>query len=161
MAENGSRGNKKDGARATRPKKHRPRLVRIVGVLLALETAGFLTLALLQWAKGEVIEKVSLPGVGPSPFIFIFSLLGAMALVSTVGFFRSWPAAWITAVSVQGISLLFTVILYITEKPGYVYWIMGYCIVLVAYLNHSDVKSAFHPGVTGNDEGEGGEQRIG
>ena len=144
-----------------KPKKHRTRLVRIVGVLLALETAGFLTLAFLQWAKGEVIEKVSIPGIGPSPFIVIFMLLGAMALVSTVGFFRLWPAAWITAVSVQGISLLFTVILYLSEKPGYVYWIMGYCIVLVAYLNHSDVKSAFHPGGTGNGGGEGDEQRIG
>ena len=46
-------------------------------------------------------------------------------------------------------------------RPGYVYLIMGDCIVLVAYLNHSDVKSTFHPGVTVNDQGEIGMQRIG
>ena len=136
------------------PKKHRTRLVRIVAVLLALETAGFMSLALLQWVKGEIIEKVSIPGIGPSPFIFIFSMLGGMTLLATTGFVRLWRAAWITAVSVQAISLLLALVLYATEKPGYVYWIMIYCIVLVAYLNHSEVKSAFQPGLTENARGE-------
>lgn len=136
------------------PKKHRTRLVSIIAVLLAVETAGLLTLALLQWLKGDVFERISIPGIGPYPFILMFSLLGLMALAATIGFFRLWPAAWITAVSVQGISLLLTLVLYANEKPVYIYWIMVYCIVLVAYLNHSEVKPAFQPMPPGSDRRE-------
>jgi hypothetical protein len=53
----GNRGN------AVKPKRHRTRLVSIVAFLLALETAGFLSLALLQWLRGDLFEKVSIPGI--------------------------------------------------------------------------------------------------
>lgn len=139
------------------PKRRRTRLVTIVAILLALEGAGFLSLALLQWLRGDLVEKVSIPGIGPYPFIVVFSLLGITAFVATVGFFRLWPAAWIAAVSVQGVSLLLSLILYVTERPAYIYWIMIFCVVLAAYLNHPEVKSAFQPKPLGDDGGESDE----
>jgi hypothetical protein len=66
--DNESRGNREN---AVEPKRHRTRLVSIVTFLLALETAGFLSLALLQWLRGDLFERVSIPGIGPSPFILI------------------------------------------------------------------------------------------
>jgi lysylphosphatidylglycerol synthetase-like protein (DUF2156 family) len=152
--DNESRGNREN---AVEPKRHRTRLVSIVAFLLALETAGFLSLALLQWLRGDLFERVSIPGIGPSPFILIFSFLAVLAFLGTVGFYRLWPAAWITAVSVQGISLILSLLLYANQRPAYIYWIMIFCIVLVAYLNHSEVKSAFRTGPPGNDGGKSDE----
>lgn len=137
-----------------KPKKHRTRLVSIVAFLLALEAAGFLTLALLQWLRGDLFEKVSIPGVGPYPFILIFSFLGLLVFMAAVGFYRLWPAAWITAVSVQGISLLLSLVLYATQRPTYIFWIMIFCVILVAYLNHPEVKPAFQHGPSLNDSEE-------
>jgi hypothetical protein len=56
--DNESRGNREN---AVEPKRHRTRLVSIVTFLLALETAGFLSLALLQWLRGDLFERVSIP----------------------------------------------------------------------------------------------------
>lgn len=136
-----------------KPKKHRTRLISIVTFLLALEGAGFFSLALLQWLRGDLFEKVSIPGVGPSPFIAVFSFLGVLAVIATVGFYCLWPAAWITAVSVQGASLLLSLVLYATERPAYIYWIMIFCVVLVAYLNHGEIRSAFQRGPSRNSRG--------
>jgi hypothetical protein len=153
----GKKNNARNAGGPVNPLRHRTRLVTIVAILLAVETAGLLTLALMQWLKGDVVERVSIPGIGPSPFIIIFSLLAVMTLIATAGFFRLWPAAWITAVSVQGISLMLTLVLYVTEKPAYVYWIMIYCMMLVAYLNHSEVRSVFQARLSGNKSGESDE----
>jgi hypothetical protein len=135
----------------------RSRTVVILGTLLIVETlvlafSGLLHLLtankVLSAPAGLVLflqELSTRDGVVHIPFGIIFLPLALLSLFATIGFFRVWRVAWVTAMSVQGLSLLMTLILYFDERPKYIYVIMIYCIFLVAYLHHSDVKKRFRP----------------
>jgi hypothetical protein len=115
--------------------------------LLGLEAAGFIALGALYlgplgaaWPltpEAWQAERLAvLTGV-------IFSLLAVMALSAAVGFFRLVPAAWVSAVTVQGANLLLALVLYFSGRPGYVYGMMLAGIFMVVYLHQADVQAAF------------------
>ena len=139
------------------PQSRRSRTVIILGSLLIVETlvlasAGLLHLLtankIMSEPAGLVLllqELTTQNDIVQIPFGAIFVPLALLSLFATIGFFRHWPVAWVTAMSVQGLSLLMTLLLYFDERPPYIYIIMIYCIFLVAYLHHSDVKRRFRP----------------
>jgi hypothetical protein len=134
----------------------RSRMMKIVGLFLMIETAGLAAMGFLQWVarKGTVplpaglmrlLDEPSLSWMIDLPLGVIFLPLAALALVATLGFWRLWTTGWILAMSVQALSLLITLIFYFRNASGgYIYLVMMYCIGMVAYLNHSDVKRVFH-----------------
>ncbi len=138
-------------------KSRRSRRVVILGSLLIVETlvlalSGLLHLLtaneILGPPEGLVLffqRLISPDGLVHIPFGIVFVPLAFLSLFATVGFFRLWPLAWVTAMAVQGLSLLMTLILYFEDRPNYIYVIMVYCIFLVAYLQHREVKRMFRP----------------
>jgi hypothetical protein len=73
----------------------------------------------------------------------VFGLLAVLALSAAVGFFRLAPAAWVSAVMVQGAGLLLALLLYFGGRPSYVYLMMLAGIFMVIYLHQADVQAAF------------------
>jgi hypothetical protein len=72
-----------------------------------------------------------------------FGLLAVLALSAAVGFLRLVPAAWVSAVTVQGANLLLALLLYFGGRPSYVYGMMLVGIFMVIYLHQADVQAAF------------------
>jgi hypothetical protein len=69
--------------------------------------------------------------------------LGALGLFASLGFFRLWPLAWMLGIVQQGLTLTMALILYFQNKPVYIYPMMVYGILMVIYLNYSDVTNSF------------------
>jgi hypothetical protein len=79
-----------------------------------------------------------------SQFLRLLVILqGVLALISAIGLLRMVRAAWVMAMAVQSVHLLVALILYFTIKPGYIYPIMAYGVLMVLYLNYSPVADLF------------------
>lgn len=130
--------------------------IRIIGLLLFLQAA---LLSAVTWRFAQAINWeaefndiiLSIPaldivmwGATLAPVI-LFLLLAAMAFL----LYRRF--AWLLAMTLQGLVLLRCLILYFgTEshlrESAWVHLIMAYAIVLVLYLNTSDIRLAFTTG---------------
>jgi hypothetical protein len=130
-----------------RARPSRPWAVSANAWLLILEAGGFIALGALYlgplgatWAltpeAWEAERLAVLTGLG-------FGLLAVMALSAAIGFFRLVPAAWVSAVTVQGATLALALLLYFGGRPGYVYAMMLTGIFMVVYLHQADVQAAF------------------
>jgi hypothetical protein len=126
----------------------RPGAVTILGWLLLLQAVFFFGLAGLHfyWLKAEL---QNLPVNIPSATVIglrgiAFSALGLLTLICAAGFFRLWSITWLTAVAIQGLSLLLALNQYFHNKPFYAYMLMATGIVMMIYLNYSEVPKAFH-----------------
>lgn len=126
----------------------RPGAVTILGWLLLLQAAFFVILAGLHfyWLNAELHN---IPFNIPSATVIglwgvAFSALGLLTLLSAAGFFRLWPIAWLTAVAIQGLSLLLALNQYFHNKPFYAYLLMLTGTLMIVYLNYSEVPKAFH-----------------
>jgi len=75
----------------------------------------------------------------------IWAPLGLFAFVSAIGFFLSQPVARMMAMASQAIYLVVALLFYFAARPKYVYPIMIFCVVIVRYLNYSEVVDAFRP----------------
>jgi hypothetical protein len=136
-----------DGSPMRSPK--RTGAITVLGLLLLVQGLGFFFLGGLHtlvididWQLNHQDFLINIPlGLRGAAFIG----LGVLALLASVGFLRLWSGAWPNAVMVQGLSLLLAIILYFYEKPFYIYTIMLYDVVMVIYLNYSEVTAAFLP----------------
>jgi len=130
--------------------RHRPNGA-IVGVtsLLFLQGIGLVLLGLLPTLATRFglsigpIADLSIVREANDVLRLLIVLQGLLAISSGLGLLRVQPAAWVIAMSVQGIQLLVALILYFTHKPGYVYPIMAYGVLMVLYLRYSPVADAF------------------
>jgi hypothetical protein len=128
-----------------RPAK-RTGLITVLGLLLLIQGLGFFFIGGLHtiiieidWQLNHQDYLINIPlGLRGGAFIG----LGVLALLASVGFLRMWYSAWPNAVMVQGLSLLLALMLYFYEKPFYIYTIMFYDVVMVIYLNYSEVTAA-------------------
>ena len=134
---------KADSRSRTRPsskKPARPWPVTVVGRLLLLQTAVLLAPLWPQWPLGPEIWGATtldlLTGL-------LFCLLALSALLAAVGFLRVSRGAWLSALLVQGLSLLMALILYFRGKPTHIYLMMLYGIFMVLYLHQAEVQTAF------------------
>ena len=73
----------------------------------------------------------------------IFLPLGLMAFISALGLRLRKGAAWTGAMAVQSIHLLVSLAVYFATKPNYVSILMAWGVLMVLYLNYSEVANAF------------------
>ena len=124
--------------------------VLVLGLLLLFQAAGLFGLGsfyLFTITPGDT--AANLPGLLNSS---AFNLLAVLALIASFGFLRLHRLGWICAMLLQGLCLLLALSLYIREKSPLAYALMLYDIILVLYLNYSDVQSTFQPRTQGRDE---------
>lgn len=139
----------------------RPWPLTVIGLLLLLEAAGFLGLAafILGFDPRLGLGAAERPGVELFERIIgiVFVALAVLALVTTAGFLRMMPGAWVNAVLVQGADLLIGLALYFRGRPmllpvttiygvfpvSYIYLILAYGIFMVLYLHQEFVQAAF------------------
>jgi hypothetical protein len=125
----------------------RPWAVTLLGLLLLVQAAGLfglgaLNLTRFNWEKGLSSQNISLLftyGLNGAAY----SALGFLALWAAVSFFRVWANGWLSAVLLQGLCLSMALAMYFREKSFNAYPVMLYCIVMVLYLNYSEVLAAF------------------
>jgi hypothetical protein len=133
----------------------RPWPVTAVGFLLMLQAVGLFGIGLfyvltvdslvilariLEMTAGELISAAthnSLVGM-------VYLPLSILGVVAAVGMWRLWPAAWLNAMLVQGLSLAVALMLYVGPRPAYVYAVMIYSTMVVIYLYHADIRITFH-----------------
>jgi hypothetical protein len=137
------------------------RPVRLVGVLLVFEAVGLASLAAYHvylqagWPRMELVAELrrsfeTLAAGGAFVAAAILAAVGAM------GFLFMRRRGWLPAALAQTLGLGTCVALYADLEPVFVYPVMGYCIVIVLYLNSRDVRTVFHPGREPGDDTGGG-----
>jgi hypothetical protein len=73
-----------------------------------------------------------------------------LAILAALGFLFLLRLGWLLAMTVQAVTLLACLLIYSewqpvsNWKPFFIYPVMLYCIVMILYLNSSDVRAAFH-----------------
>jgi hypothetical protein len=130
--------------------KNRPRPITILALLLFLQAVGLFDLGLFFFTglgiKGSLLVAALLAEpVNTLAMGLVFVPLALLALLAGVGFLRLWRTAWVMAMLLQGLCLLAALILYFNERPPYIYFLMLYSIVMVVYLNYSEVYATFQP----------------
>ena len=154
-----------------KPDKTSSRPIRAVGLLLILQAIGLVGLiayGLLQvdWQQvrsdsqqGLVVEMQpdssqqegeEGPGLEAAraigaAILFLPSIV--LAILGALGFLIFSRRGWLLASLAQTLSLAACMELYfnsVWEKPGFVYPIILYCILMILYLNTSEVRVVFH-----------------
>lgn len=91
----------------------------------------------------ETIEHVAI-------VVFTLGFPAILAILAALGFLFLLRLGWLLAMTVQALTLLSCLLIYsewepVSDwKPFFIYPVMLYCIVMVLYLNSSDVRAAFH-----------------
>jgi hypothetical protein len=144
-------------------RERRPWAVTVIGWLLLLETAGFLGLSALYLGPLGLRWPISFPLLGAgwnSTLIgLLFGGLGLLAMAGALGFLRLRRGGWVSAVFVQGATLLMALVLYFRGRPdfvpAYAYVMMVGGILMVLYLHQADVQAAFRENTTAAMEERG------
>jgi hypothetical protein len=128
------------------PGKTSHRAVRAIGVLLILEVIGLVALGgyeflQVDW-RGIELQGQRHRAVEAAVFaLFIPSAI--LTLLAALSFLLLHRRGWLLAAIAQGLSLAVCLWLYSLFQPGYVYPIMGYCVLMILYLNSQDVRMVF------------------
>jgi predicted membrane channel-forming protein YqfA (hemolysin III family) len=125
------------------PKTARPWPVTALALFLLLQTAGLLGLAAFKIIAIDSASDDLIANWNDSLGI-LYLLLACLSLLAALGFFRLWQNSWLMAMLLQGLCLLNGLIIYFQNGPAYSYAIMTYAIFMVIYLNHYEVRGAFH-----------------
>ena len=126
----------------------RPWPVRVLTILLFVQALGLIGLSIFNFDQAIFQQASSLfqlfmASITELTRTFAFGTLGLLAIVAGFGFLWLRRTAWLTGMLVQGLVLLASLGLYLRDGPSYTFAIMGYCIVMVIYLHHPDVQTAF------------------
>ena len=135
--------------------------VRINGLLLVLQAAGLGGIGAynvwwVDWQQVQYDLLTSLEETGSieaaEQAIVVALILGLpaiLAVLAALGFFLLFRVGWLLAMIVQALTLLACLLLYsewetvLYQEPVFIYPVMLYCILMVLYLNSSDVRAAF------------------
>jgi hypothetical protein len=127
-----------------------PRLwaIWVIALLLMAQAVGLAAIVVLTGTRLEWLILVSgwtNPDRETAPLIIggLFLPLAALALAAAPGVWLRMRVGWIMAMLAQIGLLVACLVLYFDERPGFVYPLMIASIVLVFYLNSSDVRLAF------------------
>jgi hypothetical protein len=153
-----------------KPDKTSSRPIRIVGLLLILQAIGLVGLiayGLLQVDWQQVRSDAQQQGSGleiqldssqeqEGPVLEAARAIGAavlflpsivLAILGALGFLLFSRRGWLLASLAQTLSLGACMELYYEpfwENPGFIYPVMVYCILMILYLNSSEVRVVFH-----------------
>jgi hypothetical protein len=137
--------------------------VRANGLLLVLEAAGLGGISAynvyqVDWQQvqqqaetaaslsAELVEEIR----RAAAIVLLLGPPAVLALLAAFGFLFMLRVGWLLAMVVQALTLLTCLLLYaeweefLPEEPMIIYPVMLYCIVMVLYLNSSDIRAAFH-----------------
>lgn len=125
-----------------------PWAVRVVALLLLLQAAGFLIIALYSYNQLVSSAGTALPGSPAIIFAYLRSsfyaiILALLSAVAAAGLWWGRRPAWGMAMVVQGVTLFFSLFAYFNDGPWFMYLGMGYGILMVLYLHHPDVQTVF------------------
>jgi hypothetical protein len=153
-----------------KPDNTSSRPIRIVGLLLILQAIGLVGLiayGLLQVDWQQVRSDAQQQGSGleiqldssqeqEGPVLEAARAIGAavlflpsivLAILGALGFLLFSRRGWLLASLAQTLSLGACMELYYEsfwENPGFIYPVMVYCILMILYLNSSEVRVVFH-----------------
>ena len=158
--------------------QERPRLITFLMVLLLLQAPLLLFLGLnlltkhwdflLSWTvfSDELKDSISLvlttPGILVGDEILFYDLLvyiillfgAVVSFVAGLMFHRGKPFVWVMSLIVQVVTLGCGIGLYFIHAPTQAYWLMAYGILMVLYLNYSDVRQWFLQSKKGDNDGD-------
>jgi len=137
--------------RKAKREKRRSWPVRATGLLLVVQALG------LAGVVAYHVTRVDWRGLGlwdllaPPPGVLeavveaVFLVPPAvLAVLAALCFLFMLRVGWLLAMISQALILASCLFLYYEWAPLYVYPFMVYCVVMVLYLNSSDVRAAFH-----------------
>jgi hypothetical protein len=134
------------------------RPVRVVGALLLLQLVGLVSLGVylfgsIDWDRIVTLSESRVQNL-PGPLekqleqaiLFVISFLppAILLLVAGLCFLLLRRRGWLLASVAQSVVLLACLFSYGDPRPGFVYPIIAYCILMVLYLNSRDVRAVFH-----------------
>jgi hypothetical protein len=151
------------------------RPVRVVGALLLLQLVGLVSIGVYLFGSIDWDRLVTLAGSQvqtlPGPlekqleqailFVIFFLPPAILLLVAGLCFLLLRRRGWLLASVAQSVVLLACLFSYGDPRPGFVYPIIAYCILMVLYLNSRDVRAVFHtkrstPASGGSEAAHGG-----
>jgi hypothetical protein len=128
--------------------------LRAISFLLFFQMAGLclITVYFLRQVDWERELADTMPSVAALDLIVwtaVVAPLVVLLLITAVGFFFRRSFAWHSAMTLQGVMLLGALTIYFftgshLRDSHLLYLSMLYCVVMVLYLNTSDVRMAFH-----------------
>lgn len=135
------------------------RPIRTLGLLLILQVIGLAAIGVYEFVRADwdtvVVERsISPPELSVQTdseqtgeaivYVAFFLLPALLMLLASVGFFLLERRGWLLAAIAQGLSLGICLFLYTELDPGYIFPIMGYCVLMILYLNTRAVRMVFH-----------------
>jgi hypothetical protein len=133
-------------------RRSRPGAVRVAGLLLLLQAAGYVALSIYlllhsEW-RTDLMPPQQIDALTASIILMPAAILAALSAIGFVFLFR---AGWLLAMTMQGATLLGCLVLYFGTKPWAIFPVMLYCIVMAFFLNSSNVRFAFYGGTVGHE----------
>jgi hypothetical protein len=130
--------------------KTRRWIVRASALLLLLQAATLAGVNLykslqIDWATEFADVMLSVAALETILLDAIFIPLALVALLTAIGFFFARRIAWLAAMTVQGLILVSCLLFYyFGYRSAPLYGIMLYAILVVLYINTTDVRMAFY-----------------
>ncbi|MCA1730359.1 MAG: hypothetical protein LC751_13385 [Actinobacteria bacterium] len=137
--------------------------VRANALLLVLQAAGLgginaYYISQIDWQQveqqietdGSLSPEITEAVEHAAVIAFTLGPPAVLAVLAALGFVFLFRVGWLLAMIVQAITLLSCLLLYsdwepvLGWDPVFIYPVMLYCIVMVLYLNSSEVRAAFH-----------------
>jgi hypothetical protein len=130
-------------------KKTRPRSILIAVLLQVIQGLGLLGAGVYQllkhgWALSETVwgwRFIPFPLFESLSSGVILTVLGLFTLIVALTFLALKEWAWLAAMTMQGLGLLFGLIGYVLHRPNYIGMALG--ILIVLYLNNREVLETF------------------
>jgi hypothetical protein len=123
--------------------------IKVISLLLCVQAGLLGTTALSFWISVDwqaELEDV-MPSIRALDILFLGGFLIPLAVVEAITAAQLWMAqrgAWLRAMIVQGILLIFCLSSYVSRRDQpFIYIFMLTAIVIVLYLNTNDVRLAF------------------
>lgn len=128
--------------------------LRAISLLLFFQMAGLCIITVyfleqIDWEQELVEPMLSVAALDVIVWTAVVAPLALLLLITTIGFFFRRSFAWHSAMTLQGVILLGCLTIYFftdshLRNSHFLYLSMLYCILMVLYLNTSDVRMAFH-----------------
>ncbi len=128
--------------------------LRAISLLLFLQMVGLclITAYYLQQIDWEQELYDTMPSIAALDIMVWTAVVVPLVIllfITAIGFFFRRSFAWHSAMTLQGLMLLSCLTIYfltnsVLRSSHLLYFSMLYCILMVLYLNTSDVRMAFH-----------------
>jgi hypothetical protein len=127
--------------------------VRAISLLLIVQALGLIginawLLSGIDWEREFAFVFLSLTALDTLSFSTMFTLIAVVSFFTAFAFFLRRRSAWLVAMTIQGAILFCCLWIYFLTTSHlraslFIYLIMLYSILLVLYLNTTDVRQAF------------------